>query len=405
MPPSHGQTASPPEIHDKRDVESVSRRQPKHALSRAIWNFSSQWFLIPQGTGVIAVILHQLDYQFRGLQVISVIIWIYTIVLLAVGLVLYLLRVFLFPQHVAHEIRDNMSEIACLASISITFTTIIQMTALVLVDFWGPAWGTVAYVLWWITTAMAVFAVMIIPYVFVKVQSPGVKAVPPVILLPLISALTSAAGGGVICRYGALSNDLQVPVIVVSYLEVGLGLPLAMAFSDVFVTRLFDRSFPPLEKIYQDMILCGPFGQGSFALQILGVVVAQGRFAQYNSGTFLTAEAARPVAFASQFVGLLVWGYGTFWFVFACISIGHTFLFQPGGLKKSHYTISAWSLVFPMGVYTNAAVQLGSIMDSTAFRVWSTIMTIILLIIWIVNHFLTIKGLCCGKLLGLRHSA
>lgn len=32
---------------------------------------SSQWFLIPQGTGILSVILHQLHYQFRGLDVIS----------------------------------------------------------------------------------------------------------------------------------------------------------------------------------------------------------------------------------------------------------------------------------------------------------------------------------------------
>ncbi|KAJ5488785.1 hypothetical protein N7539_003675 [Penicillium diatomitis] len=403
--PSHGQVALENEAHERKDAELGTERQPQRAFSRAVWNFSSQWFLVPQGTGVIAVILHQLDYQFRGLEIISVIIWIYTIVLLAVGLLLYLLRICLFPRHVAHEIRANMSEIACLSSISITFTTIIQMTALVLVKYWGPAWGIVAYVLWWITTSMAVIAVMVIPYVFVKVQSPGIKSVTPVILLPLISALTSAAGGGVVCRYGALSDRLQVPILVVSYLEVGLGLALAMAFNDVFVTRLFDRSFPSLEKIYQDMILCGPFGQGSFALQILGYVVAHGRFAEYNSGTFLTAEAAKPVAFASQFLGLLVWGYGTFWFIFACISIVHTFLSQPGGIRKSHFTLSAWALVFPIGVYTNAAVQLGSIMDSTAFKVSSTMLTILLLIVWIVNHIFTIKNLFGGKLLGLRHSA
>jgi tellurite resistance protein TehA-like permease len=191
---------------------------------------------------------------------------------------------------------------------------------------------------------MAVIAVMGIPYVFVKVQPPGVKSVTPCVLLPLIAALTSAAGGGVICRYGALSDRLQVPVIIVSYLEAGLGLALAMAFNGVFVTRLFDNSFPPLEQIYQDMILCGPFGQGCFALQVLGQVVSRGSFAGYDGGTFLTAEAR----FASQFAGLLAWGYGAFWWVFAIISILHTFISQPGGIRKSHFTLSTWALVFPV---------------------------------------------------------
>lgn len=320
---------------------------PTSRLSRALWNFSSQWFLIPQGTGILAVILHQLDYQFEGLTIIAVIVWIYTIALLAVGLSVYLLRVLAYPRHVMHELRSSIVETSCLASISITFTTIIQMITLVLVRQWGSAWGIVAFVLWWINTAMAVTAVMWIPYIFVKVQPPGVKAVTPSVLLPLISALTSAAGGGVLCRYGAISDRLQVPVIIVSYLEVGVGLLLAMALSDVFLIRLFDRSFPGLEQIHQDMILCGPFGQGSFALQILGEAVSRGSFAGYDRGIFLTADAAKPISYVSQLAGLLTWGYGTFWWIFAITSILHTFISQPGGIKKSQFTMSAWALVFP----------------------------------------------------------
>ncbi|KAJ9481799.1 hypothetical protein VN97_g11662 [Penicillium thymicola] len=386
------------------DLESSVYRPPTSPVLRALWNFSSQWFLIPQGTGIIAVILHQLNYQFRGLDIISVIVWIYTIASLLVGLSLYLLRAFIYPRRTARALRSSIVETACLASISITFTTIIQMIVLVLVRQWGPAWGIVAYVLWWVNTTMAVIAVMGIPYVFVKVQPPGVKAVTPVVLLPLISTLTSAAGGGVICRYGALSDRLQVPVIIVSYLEVGLGIALAMAFNNVFVTRLFDRSFPPLEQIHQDMILCGPFGQGSFALQILGQVVGRGSFAGYDRGEFLTADAAKPIAFASQLAGLMAWGYGTFWWVFAIISIVHTFVSQPGGIRKSHFTMSAWSLVFPMGVYTNAAVQLGTVMDSSAFKVWSTALLLMLIIVWIVLHFFTAKGLYSGKVLDTKRT-
>ena len=348
-----GPSPSLTEGHSRTDgVQTDSNQQlastpPSSPPSRALWNFSSQWFLVPQGTGIIAVILHQISYQFRGLPIISVVVWIYTIALLAVFMFLYSLRILLYPRHVTHMLRIQIVETACLASISITFTSIIQMTTLVLVHHWGKAWGIVVYVLWWTNTAMAVAAVMVIPYVFVKVQPPGVKSILPGVLLPLISALTAAAGGGVVCVYGGLSARMQVPIIIVSYLEVGVALPMAIAFGDVFMTRLFDRSFPQLEQIYQDMILCGPFGQGSFALQILGQAVAQGSFAGYDRGTFLTAQAAQPVAFASQFAGLLSWGYGTFWWSFAIISIVHTLMSQPNGIRGLHFTLSAWSVVFP----------------------------------------------------------
>jgi hypothetical protein len=48
--------------------------------------------------------------------------------------------------------------------------------ALTLVSSWSPRWGLVAYVLWWINTAMAIVTCIGIPYVFVKYEPPGVSA-------------------------------------------------------------------------------------------------------------------------------------------------------------------------------------------------------------------------------------
>lgn len=323
--------------------EKLSPRPP---LSQALRNFSSQWFLIPQGTGILAVILHQLDYQFRGLGIIADIFWVCTIVLLLAMLAAYLLRIALYPKQVLTALSSNIVESACLASISITFTTIIQMIALTVVREWGDGWSEAVYVLWWINTAMAAAACIGIPYLFVRVEPPSVSGVSPSIMLPLIAALTSAAGGGVICRYGALTDAQQVPVIIVSYLFVGLAMPLTVAYDAVFLSKLFDGSFPSKHQTYQLMILCGPLGQGSFALQILGEVVQRGSFAGYNRGIFLTEAAAVPIGYASQLLGLMSWGYGTFWWGFAIISLVHEAVVQ--SRKGSFgFSLSAWSLVFP----------------------------------------------------------
>ncbi|KAM0700742.1 hypothetical protein Q7P35_012463 [Cladosporium inversicolor] len=98
------------------------------------------------------------------------------------------------------------------------------MIALTLTSSWSPGWGMAAYVMWWINVVMAAVACIAIPYVLTKVDGPGISSVPPGALLPSIAALTIAAGGGVVCRYGAISASLQVPVIIVS------SLPLASDF-------------------------------------------------------------------------------------------------------------------------------------------------------------------------------
>jgi tellurite resistance protein TehA-like permease len=312
-----------------------------------IRNFTSQWFLVPQGTGIIAIILHNLPYQFRGLGIIADIFWLLTILLLALMLLLYLLRIILYPKVVARALATDIAETAGLASIPIAFTTVIQMVALSLVSSWGREWGIVAYVLWWVNVAVAVVTCIGIPYVFVKYEAPGISALSPATQLPLIAALTAAAGGGVVCQYGGLNNRLQVPVIVVSYLLIGMGLPLSLGFDSLFMTRLFDRESPSGLKVYQDMILCGPWGQGSFALQILGQVVLQGSFAGYGRGVFLTANAATPVGFVSIFAGLIAWGQGTFWWAFAIISILQMALSKTGGLRDLEFGLPAWAIVFP----------------------------------------------------------
>lgn len=164
----------------------------------------------------------------------------------------------------------------------------------------GDFAGLAAYVLWWVNAGMAILALLGIPYVQLKLQPPGIQNVPPSIFLPFIASLTSAAAGGVVCHYGHLSARLKVPVIIVSYLEVGAGIASVVSLCGVVFSQHYNRNTPTQEKVYQDMILCGPFGQGSFALQSLGHAVLAGSFAEYDSGTFLTAAAAVPIGHVSM---------------------------------------------------------------------------------------------------------
>jgi tellurite resistance protein TehA-like permease len=330
-----------------QDTERNSYEHRISALRIALRSFNTQWFLIPQGSGIVAIILHQLHYQFQGLGIIANIFWLVTIITLVSFLLIYISRAIVFPHHVANQFASNFMETACLCSISIAFTTIIQMIALTLTPSWGPSWGHAAYVMWWINVALAAMACIAVPYILTKVDGPGIASVPPGALLPSIAALTIAAGGGVICRYGAISASQQVPVIIVSYLFVGIGLPLAIIVDAVILARFFDRAFPMKQQVYQLMMLCGPLGQGSFALQILGTCVQRGTFAQYNTSSFISAMGASTIATSSQFLGLLTWGFGIFWWAYACIAILHYIVAEPKALLQWDQTLSIWSLIFP----------------------------------------------------------
>lgn len=170
-------------------------------------------------------------------------------ILLCGFLVLYVVRVVMFPRVVLKRVRGEIMETACLSCVCVAFTTVVQMVVLNLVGDWGREWGEVALVLWWVNVAMALGCVIGIPYVITRMEAPGVDAVPPGILLPAISALTVAAGGGVVCRYGELRAGLEVPVVVVSFLFVGVGMGLSLLVDGVVLARLLEKGAFPTEQV------------------------------------------------------------------------------------------------------------------------------------------------------------
>jgi tellurite resistance protein TehA-like permease len=154
-------------------VERDPLRPPIHPLYLALWNFPSQWFLIPQGTGIISVLFHRLDYQFTGLMIFARIVWNYTTVLLSTVLVLYLLRTILYPKHIIQQLQSSVIETACLSCISIALTSIIQLAVLES----GDKAGLEIYILWWINTGMAIMACLVLPFLH-QLQPPGIQNIP-----------------------------------------------------------------------------------------------------------------------------------------------------------------------------------------------------------------------------------
>ncbi|KAJ5759073.1 hypothetical protein N7520_006229 [Penicillium odoratum] len=189
-----------------------------------------------------------------------------------------------------------------------------------------------------------------IPHFELKIQAPGVQSLPLAMFLPSAAMITYAAGGGVICRKTHISPRIKVPTIIVAYLELGDGLSVAAEFAVLVMFQHFNQVQLTADKIFQDMILCGTFGQGAFSLQEIGEAVL-GSFGTYHRGQSLPAKAGDTIVFTSQFLGLLTWGYA----VFAII------------------------------------------------RIVSTALLLIQLVMWVVNQALTVQEIVTGRNFGLEH--
>ncbi|KAJ6176596.1 hypothetical protein N7485_003510 [Penicillium canescens] len=148
---------------------------------------------------------------------------------------------------------------------------------------------------------------------------PGTQNIPTAIFLPFIAALTSATCGGIICHFSHAPLQLQVPAIV-AYLQVGAGVALA---------TYFNCSSPTADTVCQDMIFCGPYGQESFAFQVLDQAV--------NSGS-IAAACSWPGWVYPFVLRATFWGYAVFWWYFCYHTYLHRPCLQPSGWRQMRFS-------------------------------------------------------------------
>lgn len=350
--------------------------QSQSTLSKCIEGWTSRIFLITQTSGILAVVLHQLNWGFEGSQIISIVVWLFTIVIYLLFLPIYVVKVFMFTRKVHQQLDQDIVELCCLASISITLGVISDMVTIVCAEAWGPSWGMGAYVLTWINVVLATLAIIGIPYKQFASNPPGIDKTPPNIQLPSIATVTAAAQCGVTAFAGMLDPRLQVPLIIVGYVLLGLGLPFSFIITAVYIARLLDQGLPPRFLNAANWILVGPLAQAAYAFQILGSATeSPGKepFARYSKGYFITASAGQIISTASTLAGLMLWGYATFWILFCLTATIHLEFFTQGGLRNSKYSLSVWSPGYPIGVYTLASMHFGKIMDAPAWNAISSV--------------------------------
>lgn len=116
------------------------------------------------GTGITAILLHNLPFQFPGLRYIAIAIFILNIALFVLFLTISLVRYTLFPekfkQMLAHPAHSMM-----LGTFPMGFATIVNLTVFICVPMWGDWVATVAWIMWWVDAVVSIFTCYYVPFV------------------------------------------------------------------------------------------------------------------------------------------------------------------------------------------------------------------------------------------------
>lgn len=205
-------------------------------------------------------------------------------------------------------------------------------------------------------------------------------------LLPIVATIVAAASGSVVAS--VLPNDQHALwTIITSYIIWGCGVPLAMFTMVIYFQRLTLHALPPREVIVSVFLPLGPLGQGAFGIMQLGRD-AMNVFPRTH--TVPSAPAAGEIFYSiGLLMALVMWGFGLIWLFFALASISRS---------KFPFNMGWWGFTFPLGVYSVATTTIAKEIPSLFFKVLGTILSLVVVLLWIVVSFGTIKRSLTGEL-------
>ncbi|KAJ9640862.1 hypothetical protein H2204_003151 [Knufia peltigerae] len=394
-PDSPDRTQRDPERNDKK--ADSSRRSAFRAL---VQDFNPIWFTWCMNAGVIGTLLHQLPYQFSGLRVLSTVAFCIDLVLYFVFSIIYTLHFLIYRRQAYLELIGSTTELCLLPCWCIAWMTLTAFVSLTVSNapWGGHAFTLLAVVMWWIATAWMygmlffAFATLIRQHTII---SPD-QQLPALIIIPAVGVSTLALVGAVVADQSYnLSARLAVPIIIMSFCSVGIGILLGLKLCTYLFHQLLAKGWPAPANTPTLFMFVGPMGQSAAALQLLGAAAnSRGAFGDYHRGTFLTGTAASVLEVVCVLLALFMSGLGTIWMILAFI----------GMLDRAFHRELIWSptwnaIIFPTGTLVTSLLLLAQEMDSPFFRVVTVIIVIFLVIVFFINLAFTLTRIWQGKLL------
>lgn len=349
-------------------------------------------------SGILGILTHQCPYQFPGLSIISTIFYVFDLVLFIFFSVVFVLRFALYRLSAYKEIVSNQADLMLFACWPIAFMTLTTLTGLICSNAnWGRhAFTLVAYVMWWIECGWSLLVLFWVFITLIRRHEVSDRRLPTLVILPAVSTATVAVTGGlVVSQSYNVSPSLAVPVIIVSFMMVGLGVLLGSILNTFLFHGLLTQGWPAATQTTSIFILVGPMGQCAAALQVLGRAASTyGNFPGYGEGTFFTAQSAASLATASTLIALMLTGLGIIWMILSVY-----LMVERAVTKELRWTANWNSIIFPTGTLVTSMSLFALEMDSTAFRVVTAGMIIVLAIVFLVNLHFTVVAISKGELL------
>lgn len=353
---------------------------------RIVRNFTPSWFSVCMGTGIVAILLHNMPYNAEWVRYVAIVVFCLNVLQFVAFAAITLTRYLVYPEIWGVMIK-HPSQSLFLGCIPMGFATIVNMMVFECAR-WGRGAIYLTWAFWWADVLVSCACSLIIPFVIVHHHRNQLSHMTAALLLPVVPVVVASASGGLMAEI-LPSHAHAVTTLVTSYILWGLGMVFSFFIMTVYFLRLQIHDLPPREVIVSVFLPIGPLGQGGFAIQQLGKVAYQllpatGAF----NGDLISDSASLSASDAASvyggtvlymigiLAGLFLWGAALGWLAFALISIMTT--------KSFPFNMGWWGFVFPLGVLTSCTGMLATELDSAFFRVITMMFSASVFCLWIL---------------------
>ncbi|KAJ9478502.1 Sulfite efflux pump SSU1 [Pseudozyma hubeiensis] len=366
-------------------------------LRRITMHFTPSWFSVNMGTGITAILLHQLPYQFKGLGIISNVIFGFNVLLFLVFLGISIARYIIWPQ-LFWIMLFHPTQSLFLGTFVMGMSTLVAMCAISAAPAWGGGFITFTWTLWWINAVLSLSICIGLPFIQFTRHVQSLDKITAVWFLPVVTTIVCSATGGLVADL--LDVGHAKLTLVVCWVLWGTGFGMAFLLMSLYYARQAIYKIPPAQLIVSTFLPLGPCGQGAFALlQFASVLykLAEEHGVALPNEKSVDVQTAKMMATAiyavSVPIALVIWGLGLVWLVLAVSSLVDLWL-----VSELTFNLGWWGFTFPLGVFATAAIKFGSVLDSGAFRVVGTVLALVEVVLYIFIATMTVKRALTGAI-------
>ncbi|KAK4046256.1 Plasma membrane sulfite pump involved in sulfite metabolism [Microbotryomycetes sp. JL221] len=366
-------------------VASAPRWEPGFfsGLNGRIKYFAPAWFAVTMGTGISSILLHNLPYQFKGLNTIAIIMFVLNTILFCTFTAMSIARYVMYPTYFMKMLAHPASSLF-LGTFAMGFATVGDGVVLFCVPAIESrdAWIRFAWALWWLDAFVSVVIAIGVPFVMFTRQTHTPTSMTAVWFLPVVAPIVAAAHGGIVAE--VLAPTHAFVTILLSYMMLGIGLAPAFLLMALYFQRLALHKLPPTAVIFSTFLPVGPCGQSAYAFMQLSRMLVNKTEQDTNFGRnlFSTVDlhtVVMAVYACSMVAALFMVGLGVFWMTLAIGSLVKTYK-----TTWIPFNLGFWALTFPVGTMASAVIMLARELDSTALRGFAMFLSMWVIVAWLI---------------------